>query len=119
MSSSAAVINLVTRQGNTEEIRFTLMNGEDLFDPTGSEFYFRCESHNGSVVIEINTVDDPSVMFVDDLTSVLTLKFTKANTRLMSVGATNFYEIERRIGDSERTIIEGTITVGKGRNADA
>ena len=62
---------------------------------------------------------DGSLMMPDPASGEITLHLTPAETRLLPVGRLKTrYEIERRIGDEETTLVSGCITVMDGINDD-
>ncbi len=84
-------------------------------DLTGSEIVFRAVL--GSGVIR-KTSANGGITIVE-LEGRITVPITVADSRLMTAGDRWRYEIERRIGGSERTIICGELIAAGGANDDA
>jgi len=105
------------RRGNTYErlIRFKDGAGNPV-DLTGSEIIFIAETTTSSLR---KTTADNSLQMPTPTTGEVTLKLTPAETRLLAVGRLRSrYEIERRVGGDEFTIMSGCLIVVQGVNDD-
>ena len=106
------------RRGNSfrRTFRFKDGGGEPV-DLTGSVLVFVAEA--GPVRLVKSTADGTLAMPAPT-TGEIMLSLTPAETRLLPVGRLRTrYEIERRIGDEETTLVSGCITVMDGINDDS
>jgi hypothetical protein len=105
------------RRGNTYERLFLFKDGAgNPVDLTGSEIVFISET--GASTIRKTTADG-SLQMPSPATGEVTLKLTPEETRLFAVGKLRSrYEIERRIGGDEFTILSGCLIVIQGVNDD-
>lgn len=113
-----ATFNLTgVRRGNTYERLFRFKDGAgQAVDLTGSEIVFIAETATST--IRKSTADATLLMPVPALGGV-TLKLTPEETRLFAVGRLKSrYEIERRIGGTEETLVSGCLIVEEGLNDD-
>jgi len=101
------------RRGNTFERVFRFKDSDgDAVDLTGSVMVASIVS--GSVTVRKSTADGGL------LNGEITLRLTPTETRQLEVGKLRTrYEIERRIGGNETTILAGCMTVTEGINNDA
>jgi hypothetical protein len=106
------------RRGNTYERLFRFKDGDgNPVDLTGSEIVFIAETVTST--IRKSTADGALQMPMPTMGEV-TLKLTPEETRLFAVGKLRSrYEIERRIGGDEFTILSGCLIVVQGVNDDA
>ena len=106
------------RRGNTYERLFRFKDGAgDPVDLTGSEIIFIAEATISTIR---KTTADGSLQMPTPSTGEVTLKLTPEETRLFAVGKLRSrYEIERRIGGDEFTILSGCLIVVQGVNDDA
>lgn len=105
------------RRGNTYErlIRFKDGDGNPV-DLTGSQIVFIAET---ATSILRKTTADNTLQMPNPSTGEVTLKLTPVETRLFAVGRLRSrYEIERRIGGDEFTIVSGCLIVVQGVNDD-
>lgn len=106
------------RRGNTFSRVFRLLDGEESpLDLDGSTLVFSVETAAGSVLRKSTAVIDSGFEISSGNEATLTL--TPEETRTLRVGRTTRYELERLIGTTETTILEGCMTVSEGINADA
>jgi hypothetical protein len=109
---------------------FTTIGGNSLpivlrllgFDGTGSTFEFRCRtprreviarsSAGGAIAMSLEPGDGGAVR------TLLRFELTAQETRVLGEGRVNRYELGRRIGGSERSILSGFIIASRGSNAD-
>lgn len=106
------------RRGNTYERLFRFKDGVgNPVDLTGSEIVFIAETTASNLR---KTTTDSGLQMPLPATGEVTLKFTPEETRLFAVGRLRSrYEIERRIGGKEFTILSGCLIVAQGVNDDA
>ncbi len=106
------------RRGNSFQRSFRFKDAEgDPVDLTGSVIMFVAEA--GVVRIVKSTADGTLAMPIP-ATGEITLHLTPAETRLLPVGRLKVrYEIERRIGGEETTLVSGCIAVMDGINDDS
>jgi hypothetical protein len=106
------------RRGNTYERRFKFKDGVgNPVDLTGSDIVFVAEAVNSTIR---KTTADNSLQMPTPASGEVTLKLTPEETRLFAVGKLRSrYEIERRIGGDEFTILSGCLIVVQGVNDDA
>ena len=115
----AAVHDLTgLRRGNSFRRTFRFKDsGGEAVDLTGSVIVFVIEA--GAVRL-IKSTADGSLAMPDPASGEVALHLTPAETRQLPVGRLKTrYEIERRIGDEETTIVSGCITVMDGINDDS
>ncbi len=106
------------RRGNRfrRTFRFKDSSGDPV-DFTGSVIVFVAEA--GATRLVKSTADG-SLAMPDPTAGEITLSLAPAETRLLPVGRFRArYEIERRIGDEESTLVSGCITVMNGINDDS
>ena len=106
------------RRGNTYERVFCFKDGAgNPIDLTGSEIVFIAETVAGTI---LKTTADGSLQMPVPAAGEVTLKLTPEETRLFAVGKLRSrYEIERRVGGDEFTILSGCLFVVQGVNDDA
>lgn len=106
------------RRGNTYERLFRFKDGAgNPVDLTGSEIVFVAETATSTIR---KTTADNSLLMPTPAMGEVTLKLPPAETRLFAVGRLRSrYEIERRIGGDEFTILSGNLIVLQGVNDDA
>jgi hypothetical protein len=106
------------RRGNTYERLFRFKDGAGSpVDLTGSEIIFIAETTTS--ILRKTTTDNSLKMPLPAMGEV-TLRLSPAETRLLAVGRLrNRYEIERRIGGDEFTLLSGSLLVVQGMNDDA
>ena len=106
------------RRGNTFERVFRFKDSDgDAVDLTGSVMVASIVS--GSVTIRKSTADG-GLLMPTPTNGEITLRLTPTETRQLEVGKLRTrYEIERRIGGNETTILAGCMTVTEGINNDA
>ena len=99
-------------KGNDVEFQFHFMDGSANFDLTGSTLIWRATwAGSGELRQELD---------IDSATGgTATLSLTHTQTRTLSSSKVVSYEIERRIGGAETTLLYGTVTVSGGVNDDA
>ena len=105
------------RRGNTYErlLRFKDGDGNPI-DLTGSEIVFISETVTSTIR---KTTADGTLQMPSPATGEVKLKLTPEETRLFAVGKLRSrYEIERRIGGDEFTILSGCLIVVQGVNDD-
>jgi hypothetical protein len=114
----AAAYDIDVRQGNSLERTFIFQdeNG-DAFNLTGSVIAFRAETGEGETFID-KTTPSNSFSMPTPTTGTVTLTLTAAETARFATGRTNRYEIERRIGGTEETLVAGFIIAIEGVNAN-
>ena len=106
------------RRGNSFERLFRFKDSAGVVvDLTGSEIVFIAETATSTIR---KTTADGSLQMPSPPSGEVTLKLAPAETRLFAVGRLRSrYEIERRIGDSEDTLVSGCVVVEEGINDDA
>ena len=106
------------RRGNSFRRTFRFKDGEgDPVDLTGSILVFVAEADG--VRLGKSTADG-SLSMPAPASGEITLHLTPAETRLLPVGRLKVrYEIERRIGGEETTLVSGCIAVMDGINDDS
>ena len=106
------------RRGNSCERLFRFKDGAgNPVDLTGSEIIFIAET--ATSIIRKTTADN-SLQMPSPANGEVTLKLRPAETRLLAVGRLRSrYEIERRIGEEQLTILSGSLIVVQGVNDDA
>lgn len=103
------------RGSNLPPVIFGLENEDGTpFPVAGSEFVLSIRWGGGSIR-KSTAVGDGFVL--NETTSELAWSPTLAETRLVPLGRLSRYEVERRIGGTQDTLISGFIT-GKGGNND-
>jgi hypothetical protein len=112
-----ATFNLTgVRRGNSYERLFRFKDGAgELVDLTGSEIVFIAETATST----IRKATAGGLLMPVPASGEVTLKLTPEETRLFAVGRLRSrYEIERRIGDIEETLVSGCLIVEEGLNDD-
>ena len=106
------------RRGNSFRRTFRFKDAEGApVDLTGSVIMFVAEA---GVVRIVKSTADGSLAMSDPASGEITLHLTPAETRLLPVGRLKVrYEIERRIGGEETTLVSGCIAVMDGINDDS
>ncbi len=106
------------RRGNSFRRTLRFKNGAgDAIDLTGSILTF-VVAGDGAVIRK--STGDGTLLMPDPASGEITLQLTPAETRLLPVGRIKTrYEIERRIGTEETTLVSGCITVMDGINDDS
>lgn len=105
------------RRGNSFRRTFRFKDSDgDPVDLTGSVLVFVAV---GDAATIRKSTGDGSLLMPDPASGELTLYLTPAETRLLPVGRLKTrYEIERRIGLEETTLVSGCIGVMDGINDD-
>jgi hypothetical protein len=105
------------RRGNSYERLFRFKDGAgNPVDLTGAEIIFIAETT--SSILRKTTAND-SLQMPAPINGEVILKLSPAETRLLAVGRLRSrYEIERRIGGDEFTILSGCLIVVQGVNDD-
>lgn len=99
-------------KGNDFNVDFTFKNDASGFDLTGSELIFRATwKGNGELRQELDITDAEA--------GEASLTLTYSQTRTLPSNKAVSYEIERRIGGLETTVLYGAVTVEGGVNDDA
>lgn len=115
----AATYNLIgVRRGNSFErlFRFKDSSGQAV-DLTGSDIVFIAETATAPIR---KTTADNTLLMPSPVSGEVTLKLTPQETRLFAVGRLRSrYEFERRIADTEETLVRGCVVVEEGLNDDA
>ena len=106
------------RRGNSFERLFRFKDSAGVVvDLTGSEIVFIAETATSTIR---KTTADGSLQMPSPPSGEVTLKLTPAETRMFAVGRLRSrYEIERRIGGSEKTLVSGCVVIEEGINDDA
>ena len=106
------------RRGNSFRRLFRFKDAEGSpVDLTGSTLIFSASAANVSIR---KSTSDGTLLMPHPALGEITLHLTPAETRLLPVGRLRTrYEIERRIGDEETTLVSGCITVMDGINDDS
>ena len=106
------------RRGNSFRRVFRFRDADgDLVDLTGSVLVFVAEA--GTARVRKST-EDGTLAMPDPAVGEVTLNLTPAETRLFPVGRLRArYEIERRVGDEETTLVSGFLAVMDGINDDS
>lgn len=108
---------LVLWRGNSEWIPLGFeQEDESDFDLTGSKLIFRATSDGGDAIRKSSAVPDSGLEITDAEAGEFELSFTIEETRGMA--ASYKYEIERWIGNSQKSLIFGTIIVTTWVNDD-
>ena len=105
------------RRGNSfrRTFRFKDSNGAPV-DLTGSVLTFVAAGDGATIR---KSTGDGSLLMPDPASGEITLQLTPAETRQLPVGRLKTrYEIERRIGTEETTLVSGCISVMDGINDD-
>ena len=105
------------RRGNSFRRTFRFKDGGgDPLDLTGSVMTFVAAGDGATIR---RSTGDGSLLMPDPASGEVMLYLTPAETRLLPVGRLKTrYEIERRIGTEETTLVSGCITVMDGINDD-
>lgn len=103
--------DLTIWRGNDFSRTFRFKDGASAFNLTGSTLIWRAAWSDGEFEQTL-AVATPS-------NGEAVLSLTPAQTRALPEGRSSSYEIERRIGGQETTLIYGAITVTGGVNDDA
>jgi hypothetical protein len=117
--ANAASYDITIRQGNTlrRTFRFLTEEGEPV-DLSGSALRFRVEL--GSRTGEFVTKASPVQLSMPTPTNgEVTLTLTPDETIRLEPGRVNKYEIERRIGPDEYTLLTGFLVGVRGVNDNA
>lgn len=115
----AATFNLTgVRRGNSYERLFRFKDGGgQVVDLTGSVLVFTAETAASTIR---KSTADATLMMPVPASGEVTLKLTPEETRLFAVGRLRSrYEIERRLGGNEETLVSGCLIVEEGLNDDA
>ena len=106
------------RNGNTHERLFRFKGGVgNSVDLTGSEIILIAETVTATIH---KTTADSSLQMSTPAMGEVTLKLTPEETRLFALGKLRSrYEIERRIGGDDFTLLSGCLIVVQGVNDDA
>ena len=116
---TAATYDIVIRQGNTLRRTFRFLNDDGTpVDLTGSVLRFRVElgSRTGNFIAKATPVQ---LLMPDPASGELTLTIPPVETAQITLGRTNRYEIERRVGSDETTILSGFLVGIRGVNDNA
>lgn len=116
---TAASYDINVRQGNSLTISFRFKDESgDPVDLTGSAIRFRVElgSRTGEFIGKSTPVQ---LAMPSPVTGEITLSLSPDETKRLTPGRTNRYEIERRIGGNETTLIAGYIVGIRGVNDNA
>lgn len=101
-------------RGNTFPITFTFKNSDGTaVDLTGSTIRIRIEDAAGTTVI------DTAMTVAAPASGQATITLSSVQTRALTSGSGNRYEVERRINSTETTLVYGNITAEGGVNTDA
>lgn len=104
-----ASADIVIRRGTTKpDIAWRLGSDANPFDGTGSTFVLTIRSGGNSIVL--STAEPASGLTYDNDTRLLLWRRTLADSRKISAGRVGRYEVERRIGGEQSTIVEGAVT---------
>ena len=97
-------------RGNNPTIQITFMDGASPFDLTGSSLVLRVVNGTSEKIRRAMTLAG------DPTTGVATIVLTSAETRSLPKDVACDYEVERRIGGDEETILVGSMTGVYGAN---
>lgn len=104
--------------GNTETYRFQCFSDQDFtvpFDLTGSDLRFTLY-HDGTPIVK--TIGS-GITVVNALTGTFDVALSKADTRAIASRLKSAtYEVERMIGQTEKTFIRGLVKLDGGNNND-
>ena len=115
----AASYDIRVRQGNTLSLVFAFKDDDgEPFDLTGSTIAFRAETGEGETFIT-KTTPSSGLAMATPANGQVTLTLTPAEVSSFYPGRVNRYEIERRVGSIESTLLAGYITVTEGVNDNA
>jgi len=106
------------RRGNSFRRIFRFKDGDGVpVDLTGSVLTFVAGGDGATIR---KSTADGTLPMASPVSGEITLHLTPAETRLLPVGRLRTrYEIERRIGGEETTLVSGCITVMDGINDDS
>lgn len=105
-------------RGNSEEVTFKFWQDRAKTTPldlTGSELHFKL-THGGGEIVKSSVA---ASLVVNALAGEVAVELTPAETR--AITTTTFvpvYELERRIGGKQKTLIWGEVKSTGGRNND-
>lgn len=101
-------------RGNTEtfpvEVKARVGANIVAVNLTGSTLQFRAQWEGGSLVKDL--------VITDAALGLAELRLSKTETRGVPQGNTARYEIERRVGAEEKTLLYGRFVAGGGLNTD-
>lgn len=107
--------NFNCQRGNSLALTFRMKDAAGaIFDLTGSTLVFRAVAPYVAIRKETPT----ALLMPAPATGEVTLALTPSETRQFPVGAKTDYEIERRIGSEQITLLRGKITGIGGINDD-
>lgn len=103
--------------GNTTTLRFDFLAEDEVpFDLTGSELVLTIIS-DGSGIRKSSATGDILIPTPEDGTASLTITVAESRNLIARLGPAR-YEIERRIGDTQRTLLYGEVRLKGGINDD-
>lgn len=107
--------------GNTTALRFGLTDDGGAVDLTGSVIVLTVTWASGSLTLRSDDLSG-SVAILDQVAPLtrgyVHITLTPAQTRLLPVGASLRYEIERRWSEAERSYLAGQIVAQTENNTD-
>lgn len=114
-------LNLTIWKGNSysQPLRLSTRDGDNDLVPVGlagSELVFVAAWRGGT--LRKSTADEDGFSITDAANGRVLLSLTKVETRALPPGRTATYEIERRTGGEQTTILYGDIITTGGTNDD-
>jgi hypothetical protein len=106
--------------GANSDISFELLQDDDEpFDLSGSELILRIVDGKDKQIMRFSSETGGEIEITDGAAGEFTISLTYAQTRLIPLGRSAQYEIERRIEDvSQENLLSGFIFAEGGRNDD-
>ena len=101
--------------GNSDPLHFSPVDTGETFDHTGSTWLLVVRDAARAIVLQ----KTGTIGTVAGIAGVVTFAFTVADSRLVPPGPVLTYEIEQRIGGTEKIWLEGKIVGKGGVNTDA
>jgi len=113
-----STITLDVWAGNDEPYEFNFVNESNVaIDLTGATLVFRATWPGGTLRF---TTSDPELQIVGLPTAGrVRLNLTTAQTASLPLGNIALFEIERRIGSDQKTLVAGSLNVGYRANDNA
>jgi hypothetical protein len=109
--------NFDIKQGNTDELTVAFAQDDEVETPldlTGSEIVFFAQ-YSSEAIRKSSADGDISI---DVASGTVRIPITLEDSRLFPVSAYVRYEIERRMGGGQETLLEGNLRVQSGINDD-
>lgn len=111
--------NMSVWRGNTFRRVFRVKNADgSAVNLTGQAMAFTVEVAGANVLTKRTDVGGSGFTLSNAAGGEATLILTPAETRALAVGSDAIFELERRYGGEEKTVLSGRLVVNGGANVD-